>query len=422
MRTGLRSGWFVYGLLVGLRADGRGGVVTTEEGDRRISPLVEPMGPGRRNVEVVTWPGFPKWEGISVAQHLLAWHAQLCAGERVLVWPSGHGALGVWAALEVGASQVILCDTNWLAARASEATARRNGVPNVDIVLGLPHEAKGPVDAALMPLPKGRHFTRLGLMSCFTAMRPGGRLYLAGANAEGIRSAVRDCVALFGPGTVLAYKGGNRILTYRRPDELPEPLPKPYREPGVAPGTWREMALTLPDGMRYTFRSLPGVFSWRGLDEGTRLLLEVLRVADDERVLDVGCGYGPIGVWAARQAQRGHVTMVDVDVLAVRSARESLRLNGVTNAEVVLGDGARAAGGRTFTLVVSNPPFHSGHSTDLQVAAGFIREAQALLERRGRLVVVANRFLPYERLMRDWFRHVRVLADTRRYWVLSAVR
>lgn len=403
---------------------------------------------GGREVLVVTRPGFPGWERVSRAEELLAAEAEIAPGERVVVWPCGHGALGVWAAGPAGAGRVRMCDTNVLAVDAARATADLNAGPSVEVVVGVPGEGGvADADVVLLRLPKGRQFARLGLLAAFAALRPGGRLYVAGANAEGIKSAAKDAAALFGGGTLLSYKGGNRALAFTRPAALPDPLPDAFREPGIAPGTRQELTVELPGGEAYTFLTRPGVFSWRALDEGTRLLLSVLAgrsgghvrsdggvrsdgeirsdgyVRGDDRVLDVGCGYGAIGIWVARRAPAGHVTMVDVDWLAVQAARESAARNAVANAEVLLAGSVSAVADRgPFTLVVSNPPFHSGHATDLDIAAGFIREAHAALAPRGRLILVANRFLPYDRLMAERFRRVRVLADTPRYWVLAATR
>ena len=75
----------------------------------------------------------------------------------------------------------------------------------------------------------------------------------------------------------------------------------------------------------YTIVTMPGVFSWDHLDDGTDLLLDHLGVEPDMDVLDMGCGYGIIGLAAARAGAR--VVMVDDDLLAVRCARASVHVN-----------------------------------------------------------------------------------------------
>ncbi len=380
---------------------------------------------GGTPVELVTRPGFPGWDALTQAEALLAAYAEIAPGQRVLVYPGGHGALAVWLAKESEAGAILAADTNCVAVGCAEATAARNGVAErVRLSLGLPGQAGSELDVILLRVPKGRDLARLLFLEAFAALRPGGHLYLAGANREGIKSVAADCAALFGEGTLLGYKGGNRVLLYTRPEALPEPLPAEYTLPGVARGTWHEFAVSAGEAT-LTVRTRPGVFSWRGLDAGTGALLEVLAgegmVRATDEVLDVGCGAGLIGLYAATRARQGRVTMVDVDWLATESARASVAQNGLTNCEVRLGDGV-PAGERAYTLIVSNPPFHSGHATSLDAAEGFIREARGALRPGGRLLVVANRFLPYDRLMAAEFGQAEVLVSTPRYWVLAARR
>src|SRR5690348_4969259 len=92
-------------------------------------------------------------------------------------------------------------------------------------------------------------------------------------------------------------------------------------------------------GLDLHLETKAGVFSHRGVDAGSRLLIEAMRVSPTARVLDLGCGYGAIGIAAAKIAERGSATLVDSDIRATRLAERNLGLNAVTNAEVILGDG-----------------------------------------------------------------------------------
>src|SRR5688572_15838237 len=100
----------------------------------------------------------------------------------------------------------------------------------------------------------------------------------------------------------------------------------------------------------------PGVFSDDAVDPGTELLIEAMRVSPTVKVLDLGCGYGVIGIVAAKLAARGHVTLVDSDIRATRLTQRNLELNGITNADVVLGDGVHDLPPKAkYDVVVSNP-------------------------------------------------------------------
>ena len=370
-------------------------------------------------LRVVTRPGFPDWDRITPADRLLASSAQIDPDDRVLVCPCGHGSLGVWAAWRSGAHEVSLRDTNAIAVEMAQRTLDSNGLSRACAEVGLPTRPPGRYDVILMPLPKGRDFARLLLLDAFSALKRGGQLFLAGPNRGGIKSVIRDGEALFGPSLLLAYKSGNRVVSYTR-DELPQAgLPAIYRTPGMAHGTYETFDV-MARGHLLTVCTRPGVFSWRHLDAGTRLLLDELEIRADDTVLDVGCGYGIIGMYAARRATRGHVTLMDSDVIAYQCARESVARNDVNRAEVLLGDGLDAVPGRQFTLIVSNPPFHSGHAVTRSMAEALVRDAHVALRPRGRLVLVANRFLRYDSLMADVFGSVTTLVATPSYHVIEA--
>ena len=162
-----------------------------------------------------------------------------------------------------------------------------------------------------------------------------------------------------------------------------------------------------------------GVFAHREIDEGTRLLVEAMRVSPTARVLDWGCGYGVIGIAAAKLATKGHVTLVDVDVRATRLSQHNLELNGVENAEVVLGDGLHDLPPKTrFDVVVSNPPTHSGR----EVLDELVTSAYKALRPRGQLYLVINRLLSLRRQVEAVFGNAETVARQKGFVVIRAVK
>src|SRR5438270_14080097 len=97
-------------------------------------------------------------------------------------------------------------------------------------------------------------------------------------------------------------------------------------------------------GIELHFRTRPGVFSAKGLDAGTRLLIERVDLTGATLVADLGCGAGPLGIAAAKVAPTAHVHLLDEHLRAVDVARDNVRLNGVPNAEVFLSDLFSAVG------------------------------------------------------------------------------
>ena len=163
----------------------------------------------------------------------------------------------------------------------------------------------------------------------------------------------------------------------------------------------------------------PGVFSSRRIDDGSRLLLEAMAVSPDAHVLDLGCGYGVIGIVAAKLAPRGRVTLVDSDVRATRLAEKNLDLNGVTNADIVLGDGIHDLPlGARFDIVASNPPTHSGR----EVLDDFVASSHEVLKSGGPLYLVVIRLQSLRREVERVFGNVELTARKKGFVVIRAVK
>lgn len=128
-----------------------------------------------------------------------------------------------------------------------------------------------------------------------------------------------------------------------------------------------------------------GLFSPREIDEGTRLLLDHIEVAEDADCLDLGCGYGPLGLALAVLAPRGRTLLVDKDFVAVEYAGRNARANGLANAETMLSNGFDAIPReRRFDLVASNIPAKVGK----ELLAILLHDARDRLKPGGRLYVV----------------------------------
>lgn len=150
-------------------------------------------------------------------------------------------------------------------------------------------------------------------------------------------------------------------------------------------------------GREWTFFTDRGVFARNGVDAGTRLLIEAMRIDPTDQVLDVGCGYGPVGLVAAAFAPAGRVVLVDINERAVALAAENARLNQLSNVEVLQGDGCAAVAGRRFTVVVSNPPIRAGKATVRRL----VREVWAHLVAGGRFYFVVRTAQGARTLARD---------------------
>ncbi|WP_405104581.1 class I SAM-dependent methyltransferase [Paenibacillus sp. FSL K6-1217] len=140
-------------------------------------------------------------------------------------------------------------------------------------------------------------------------------------------------------------------------------------------------------GKRLRFTSDAGVFSKGDIDHGSRVLIEAMEIPEHAKVLDVGCGYGPIGISAALLAPKGHVTMIDINSRAVELARENAQHNGIRNVTVMESDVLSAVEGQTFDVILTNPPIRAGKA----VVHGIFEQAYEHLNEGGCLWVVIQK-------------------------------
>ena len=138
-------------------------------------------------------------------------------------------------------------------------------------------------------------------------------------------------------------------------------------------------------GRRLVFHSTWGLFSPRRIDDGTWMLVEKAEVGDEDLTLELGCGYGAIGLAVAALAPAGKVHMVDKDFVALEYAAKNARLNGIGNVEIYPSNafGAVPADLR-FDNVMANLPANVGK----ELLSIILHDAKAHLKRGGRLYVV----------------------------------
>ena len=168
-------------------------------------------------------------------------------------------------------------------------------------------------------------------------------------------------------------------------------------------------------GLRFACVTDAGVFSRDGLDMGTRILLEALPELHG-RILDLGCGWGPVGTALGKKYPDAQLVLTDVNSRAVELAARNLGANGVTNATVVQGDGFVAVEGK-FDAIVLNPPIRAGKA----VIYAMFAEAAAHLNAGGALYIVIRKQQGAEsaqKYLETLYGDVQRIAREKGYWVL----
>lgn len=169
----------------------------------------------------------------------------------------------------------------------------------------------------------------------------------------------------------------------------------------------------------YTFHSDAGVFSKHFIDYGTRVLLNTIDVKDAKKVLDVGCGYGPIGLLLKGSHDNLSVDMVDVNLRALDLAKGNAKENNI-DVDIYESDVYQQVTG-TYDLIVSNPPVRAGKKVVNEILKG----SHDHLNNNGRLAVVIQKKQgapSAKKLMTEVFGNCEILKRDKGYYILQSVK
>lgn len=140
-------------------------------------------------------------------------------------------------------------------------------------------------------------------------------------------------------------------------------------------------------GQNLRFYTDRGVFSKKGIDFGSQLLIESIELKADARVLDVGCGYGPIGLSLAKENTDRHITLVDVNHRALHLCQKNAELNQISNVRIMESDLLERVQHETFDAILSNPPIRAGKD----VVHGLFEQSVHALNEGGELWIVIQK-------------------------------
>jgi len=168
----------------------------------------------------------------------------------------------------------------------------------------------------------------------------------------------------------------------------------------------------------------PNVFSRGQLDIGTRFFLshfERLPVVD--KVIDLACGCGVLGLAYKRQVSHAQILFCDESYQAIASARANAQRHFKGDGMVFeVGDGLKAVESGSYDLVLCNPPFHQQHTVSKVVALEMFRDALRVLRARGECWIIANRHLGYHQALKRIFGHYDLIASNSKFVILRAVK
>lgn len=254
-----------------------------------------------------------------------------------------------------------------------------------------PEPGEGPFDVVALPFPRGQE-SQLGrelIEEAHAVLKPGGRLVAGTENRRGewLNRVLRD---VFGNSTIL-HDGRRKGLCFGAKRTKARAEIRDHRHP----------ITTTLRGRELRFESRPGTFGYSHLDAGSRALADGVEVLPGDAALDLGCGYGVLGVAIAAECSR--VVLVDSNARAVALATRNAAANGAHGAEVLLRADLEDLGEARFDLVLMNPPYFS----NWRIARAFVATAASVLRPGGRLWLVAKAAAEHAEIVGERFHEVR---------------
>ncbi|WP_169303011.1 methyltransferase [Thalassotalea mangrovi] len=266
-------------------------------------------------------------------------------------------------------------------------------MPGIDAHFGEQYQADQPHDLIVLYFPKSKHEFQYLLSMLASVLHKQGSVLVVGDNKGGVKSSQKLASDLTQSYQKLDSARHCTLFSLTYQDSLP-----PFNLVD-----WIETFAITQHGQALQICHLPGVFSRGELDKGTELLLASLPERMNGKVLDFGCGAGVIGAVIASLYPQCDVDMLDVNAMAVASARLTLDANKLKG-NVFASDGLSKVVGK-YQHVVSNPPFHQGIKTHYATTETFLSDIRHYLTGNGELSIVANSFLKYAPILKQHFNH-----------------
>jgi 16S rRNA (guanine1207-N2)-methyltransferase len=260
---------------------------------------------------------------------------------------------------------------------------------------------------ALVLLGKHRELNRSNIYAALERTLPGGPVLVAGAKTSGVQAMRKELAELL-PVEQSLSKNHAQVFWCLRPESW------------MSPPAATEEAISA-DGIQ--FKTAPGMFSHKAADAGSRMLARHIGEAKG-RTADFGAGWGYLSAIVLKNASG--VTALDLfeaDFAALEAARVNIGACGSQTPAAfhwhdLLGEPVEMI----YDAVIMNPPFHTGRSAEASIGQRMISAAAKALKPGGRLLMVANKELPYEDTLQRAFRRFERIDEDRQYKVVKAVK
>lgn len=261
-------------------------------------------------------------------------------------------------------------------------------------------------DSALILCGKHKGENEQNTAEALARVREGGLIVIAGSKEDGIQPLRKQLLNLgFAVEHLPKYHGV--VIWFTRPADASAAIAKLNRPAQI---------------IEARFQTVPGTFSHDHVDPGSELLASRLPKDFDGNAADLGAGWGYLSVMLAEASPRvNRIDLFEADYRALEYAKKNLALNCPELPtrffwQDLTGEPVK----EKYDLVIMNPPFHEGHAADPGIGQAFIKAASGALRIGGRLLMVANRGLPYEPVLATEFKESGEVCRNSRFKVLQA--
>ena len=172
------------------------------------------------------------------------------------------------------------------------------------------------------------------------------------------------------------------------------------------------------NGIYLKLHTESSLFSPNSIDKGTLTMMSKIEFQTGQKILDLGCGYGVIGIYASHFSGAENVTMVDINSIAIELARKNAIYNGLEDINIFQSDGFHNITEHDFDLILSNPPYHA----DFNVPKKFIENGFRHLKYGGCMIMVTKRYKWYKNKLESVFGGVKVIEENGYYVFISQKR
>ncbi|MGB1237038.1 MAG: methyltransferase [Pseudomonadales bacterium] len=272
------------------------------------------------------------------------------------------------------------------------------------------HLPSGHYSTVIYRLSKEKALAHFVINSAHALLAPGGRLIISGAKQEGIKGYLD--------------RTAKRYTQCERWKADKQHWAGAYDVTAVGPALDDKdypQLRSIGSESGLEFFSKPGVFGWNKFDKGSQLLIEHvkalnLELSHESQVLDLGCGYGYLSLWAANLF-KCEITATDNSATALLACAQSLQSSGVKHQLIAANAGHTLQ--QSFDLILCNPPFHTGFDVENDLTEVFLKSAARVLKTGARALFVVNLHIPLERKAQAFFTHIKLLSDNPHFKVIE---